>query len=55
MTKHTILELYRQGRNHLDIASMYYALRKAVNAKYEYQQAEKEVIETILMANKRPQ
>lgn len=55
MTKTKIIELYKQGRNHLDIANMYYAVRKAIEKHYTYQQAEKEVLETILMANRRPQ
>ena len=41
MTKAKILELYKQGRNHLDIANMYYAVRKAIEKHYTYQQAEK--------------
>jgi hypothetical protein len=49
MTKSKILELYKIGKNHLEIASMYQASNNCSHEK-----SQKEVIRTILMANKRP-
>ena len=49
MTKSKIIELYKIGKSHLEIANMYQESNGCSHEK-----SQKKVIRTILMANKRP-
>ncbi len=54
MTKSDILDMYRKGENHLNIAHTVYAYFHAIDGKYTITDALKLVEKILLESNKRP-